>query len=341
MLVDDKQSEPRLEETKRIARVLRIVQMISAQPRVWTRRRLSQELEIGERMIDKDLELIRHGLCFDLRRVPDGYYFQQGPLLKPLELTASEALALALAAQQARDTGTVDAGVIGGVLAKIEAALPRAVVPYLRRAGDAPAAPFAPAKERAARLALLKRAMAEGRKVELVYATASRGGSLSRRVIAPYYLQPYERSWQVIAEDSRRGAVRMFKVDRIVSCELAGERYSVPDDFDPVLYLGSAWGVLRGESGPPEDVVLRFSAQAARWVRGELWHASQVTEELPGEELLMQFHCGVTHELVRWVLGYGAEVSVELPDQLRNTVVEEAKRVVDNSEPGGRHDEPA
>lgn len=56
-------NEPRLEETKRVARVLRIVQLISAQPRAWTRRRLGDEFELSARQIDYDLELIRHGFA--------------------------------------------------------------------------------------------------------------------------------------------------------------------------------------------------------------------------------------------------------------------------------------
>jgi HTH domain len=50
----------RLEETKRIGRVLRILRLIDAQPRQWTRARLADELEVSERAIDNDLQLIRH-----------------------------------------------------------------------------------------------------------------------------------------------------------------------------------------------------------------------------------------------------------------------------------------
>src|SRR5947209_6534886 len=140
-------TEDRLEETKRVARVLHIIQRVGAQPRAWTRKRLARDFELSERMIDKDLQLIRNGLCYDLRRGRDGYYFVGGPLLKPIELTVPEALALALAAQQARDTATVDGAVIGAALARLEAALPGGIVPYLRRAGEGAGLPFGPVRE--------------------------------------------------------------------------------------------------------------------------------------------------------------------------------------------------
>lgn len=199
--------EPRLEETKRVSRVLRIVQLVSAQPRVWTRGRLAGKFEVSERTIDKDLQLVRHGLRFDLRRSAGGYHFAGDPATKTVHLSLSEALALALAAQQARDTATVDSGTIAGALARIEDALPASVVPYLRRAdGGSSMSPFRPARGRDGVLSILEQSRVEGRKVSMEYASASHGGAVTERTVAPYYLLPYERSWMLFARDDLRDA---------------------------------------------------------------------------------------------------------------------------------------
>jgi predicted DNA-binding transcriptional regulator YafY len=42
----------------------------------------------------------------------------------------------------------------------------------------------------------------------------------------------------------------------------------------------------------------------------------------------VRFHCGITHELIRWVLSYGREVIVEQPEHLKQSVVEKARQVV-------------
>jgi predicted DNA-binding transcriptional regulator YafY len=322
-------AERRLEETKRIGRVLRILQAIGAQPRAWTRGRLAEQFEVSERMIDKDLELIRHALRYELRRGKDGYYFADGPPLRPVQLSVPELLALALAAQQARDTGTVDRGTLAGALGRLEEALPMEVVPYLRRAGlDGGRLPFGPSRDRSPVLATLEEALLTGRRLAMVYASASRGGVATERVIAPYYLLPYERSWLIVADDSLRGQVRIFKADRIQSCRLTDQRYEVPADFDLTAYFGETWGVLRGQGGPAQDVELRFSPLAAAWVRDDRYHPSQEMEELADGGLVMRFHCGVTHELVRWVLSFGSDVGVEQPGALRKEVVEAAAAVL-------------
>ena len=52
----------KLEETKRTSRILEIVQIIATAPRRYLRRHLAHRFEVSERMIQKDLDVIRHGL---------------------------------------------------------------------------------------------------------------------------------------------------------------------------------------------------------------------------------------------------------------------------------------
>ncbi len=63
----------RLEETRRIGRILGTVQLIAVHPRRWQRRDLARRYEVGERQIQKDLTVIRHGLGLPLMRDEAGY----------------------------------------------------------------------------------------------------------------------------------------------------------------------------------------------------------------------------------------------------------------------------
>ena len=94
-------SSGRPEDIKRVARILNIVQMIATAPRRYLRRDLSTHFEITERMIQKDLEVIRHGLLLPLEHAPEGYFFEKMPRLPTLQYTFAEALALLLAVQAA------------------------------------------------------------------------------------------------------------------------------------------------------------------------------------------------------------------------------------------------
>ena len=57
-----RQHDTQARPSQLIARVLRIIQLIGSYPRQWSRTRLAAEFEVSYRMIDNDLQLIRHAL---------------------------------------------------------------------------------------------------------------------------------------------------------------------------------------------------------------------------------------------------------------------------------------
>lgn len=154
-------------------------------------------------------------------------------------------------------------------------------------------------------------------------------GPARERVVDPYSLLPYLRSWYLVGHCHLRGEVRMYKVDRIESLARTGERFELPDGFDVATYLGDTWGLLRGEAGEPEEVVVEFAAEASRWVRDEEWHPSQRVEELGDGRVRLHFRAGITAELRRWVLGFGRQARVIRPASLAKWVVEEARAVAE------------
>lgn len=316
------------EEMKRTSRILEIVQLIAVAPRRYLRRDLAQRFEISERMIQKDLDVIRHGLKLRLMHSPDGYYFEEMPRLPALQYSFSEALALLLAVQAARQVSGIGSAELAAAIARLEALFPPEFTPLLRQITSQPMVTVQ-REHRQQMLMLLHRALLEGRKVRMVYETRSRGGEVSERVVRPYHIMPYVRSWQLIAYCERRDEVVMFKVDRIREATLLDERYHIPDDFDLDAYLGATWGIMRGEAGEPVDVVLRFEPEAGRWVAEEYWHESQQVEEQPDGSILFKLHIAITPEFVNWLLYYGSRVRVVKPEWLREQVVEEHKRAAE------------
>lgn len=315
----------KLEETRRTARVLDVIQQIAIAPHRWRRRRLAEKYEVSERQIQKDLEIIRHGLRLPLCRDGDGYYFEHMPRLPTVSYTFSEAMALLLAARAAQAAPGINSAELAAAIARLESLFPADFAPLLRQATDRlPKSASAP--HRQDMLALLHRALVERRQVRIVYATGSRGGEVNERVVEPYHIMPYVRSWQLVAFCHKRQAVIEFKLDRIRQADLLEESYTIPPDFDLEAYLGDGWGLLRGKAGPPEDVELLFEPEAGRWVAEEQWHRSQQVETLPDGRVRVKFHVGVTPEFMSWVMYYGSRVQVVRPEGLRAQVAEELRK---------------
>ncbi len=349
---------PNPEEYRRTRRIVDLLLRIANQPSRWTRRDLAACYEVSEQQMDKDLQLIRHGLVMPLRHCPQGYYFERLTSLPSLTLSLPEALSLLLAARLGQQMPGVSRADLAAAIARLEALLPPELLPLaggLAR-GNGEDGP------RDATLRELQLAIAEQARLRLTYRSASggragaedaassipspdvphpvgagvsagppvaRGSTMPRdRLVDPYTLLPYLKSWYLVGYCHLRREIRMFKADRIESLARTGEQFDLPESFDLAGYLGQTWGLLRGEAGEPEEVVLEFSPDAGRWVRDEEWHPSQRVEDLPDGRVRLHFYVGITPELRRWVLGFGRQARVIRPDSLAAWVREEARGMV-------------
>jgi predicted DNA-binding transcriptional regulator YafY len=93
--------------------------------------------------------------------------------------------------------------------------------------------------------------------------------------------------------------------------------------------LRGSFGVHSGEGR--FDVVLRFNARAADYVREKKWHESQRLRELRGGEVELSLKLSSLGEVERWVLSWGGEATVIRPLELVQAVESAAKRILGNS----------
>lgn len=314
-----------LEETKRIARILQIIQMIAAAPKRYLRKELAGRFEVSDSMIKLDLQVIRHGLKLQLEHTREGYYFATMPTLPALQYHFAEALALLTTVQVAQQVSGVGSADLAAAIARLEALFPPEFLPLLKQMTKPPLL-TAQREHRQQMLALLNQALLFHQKVRITYETRSRDGAISERIVHPYQIMPYVRSWQLIAYCEKRQEVIMFKIDRIHKATVLPETsYTVAADFDPEEYIGNRWGIMRVQ-GEPETVVLHFDAEVGRRVAEESWHKSQQTEILPDGSVIFRLHMIITPEFVSWLLYYGAGLEVIGPAWLREKVAEEHQK---------------
>jgi CRISPR-associated endonuclease/helicase Cas3 len=175
-------------------------------------------------------------------------------------------------------------------------------------------------------LETLTQAWSLGRKVRLKHQMPDK--QVFSYTFAPYFIEPYAvgRTTHVIGWRKPPEAVRTFKVERIKAVRILDEEYVIPDDFDPRERLADAWGIWYTESEPVE-VVLRFHPRVAHRVRETEWHASQEIEELPDGGLLWRARIAEPQEMLPWIRGWGADVEVAGPEELRNRMRAETRRL--------------
>lgn len=292
-----------------------------------TSRELAETLGVDDSTIRRDLMRLRAG-DLGLQRRGRRYRLDFHRAERPLRLKVDEVMALYLAcrllARQQGDRNTHAESAMRKLAEAVDDDAPRLARQFEDAALVALALPLREGFQRA--LEILTQAVSDGRVISLQY--RNQDGKVTQRRFRPYALEPFgeTHACYAIGFDESVEAIRTFRVDRIESIEVTGERFEPPADFDPSRLFAEAWGVV-WSGAEPTRVVLRFTGQSANVVRERIWHPSQRVERDAGDGWLMTFRVSAPRELKRWVLQWGADVEVIAPLDLREEVARESQRL--------------
>ncbi len=115
---------------------------------------------------------------------------------------------------------------------------------------------------------------------------------------------------------------RTFAADRIEHLTVREDTFRRSRELPENLFSQSM-GVFWGE---PERIELEFDAEVAPFVRGRVWHESQVVTELPDGRTHVTLDVSNDWALRSWILGFGANVKVLRPEGLSKSLRDEFKR---------------
>lgn len=148
----------------------------------------------------------------------------------------------------------------------------------------------------------------------------------TERIIHPLHLMHYMGSWHLIAWCGTRRDLRNFALSRIQKTSPATEYLTLPDNLpDLKEYTRQHFGIMQGDS--PTEVALRFAPKIASWVNQQIWHPKQRSSISSDGSLTLQFPVADFRELVKIILGYGADIEVLEPLELKMLVREEIDRM--------------
>jgi len=249
-------------------------------------------------------------------------------LLSALRLTLPEATALFMAARLLQRASDENNPYVTSALAKLAAVLPDAIGEQVR--ATLSALPSRPVNGSFVRVfETVTSAWAVGRKVRLWHQSAT-SRNVHEYLVSPYFIEPSAPGYAAYVighEELYFKAVRTFKLERVQRAELTDEEFSIPPDFDIGVFLTSAWGIMGGEE--EMDVCLRFAPEATRRVKESVWHPSQVIEDLADGGCTLRVRVSQPIEMVPWIRGWGPNVEVLSPPDLRARVAEEARRTAE------------
>jgi len=177
-------------------------------------------------------------------------------------------------------------------------------------------------------LTMLTEAWVSRHRVRIAYQSLPAEKAVER-IIEPYFIEPAAagHSSYVFAYCHRTKSLRTFKIERIKSIEVTSEPYTIPPDFDANAFLGSSWGIV--VEGEVKTIKLRFDPEIARIMEETVWHPSQALEKQRDGSIIMTLKVTDTVELYSWILGWGEKVKVLEPAELRQSIVDVAKAMLE------------
>lgn len=320
-----------------LERMLRIHQAIQS-GRHPNASQLAADLEVSTKSIHRDIEFMRDRLELPIEYEPArfGYrYTGEVRSFPTLQITEGELFALVVAEKALQQyRGTSFEKPLLSAIRKMEESLPETI--SLNLADVDQSISFRTRVEPILDLGIfdaLAKATAGRQQVEITYRKPGRAEA-EQRLIDPYHLANINGEWYLFAHDHARKDIRTFVPARVLSVKQTGRSFPRPGRFSLDQRLRGSFGVHSGHG--EYDVILRFNARAADYVREKRWHESQRLRELKdgGVELRMTLSSLV--EVQRWVLSWGGDARVIKPAELADSVREAAARILQPVTPAPR-----
>ena len=151
-------------------------------------------------------------------------------------------------------------------------------------------------------------------------------GKETERTIMPLHLIQYMGNWHVIAFCFLRNGMRDFALSRIRSINRTDDAVHLPVDLPPIKeYTRKHFGIIQG--GKTRTVRLHFSTSVADWIEEQIWHPEQKSERKKDGSLILSFPAADSKELIKRILGHGADVKVLSPNSLQQKIRVEIGRM--------------
>ena len=260
---------------------------------------IAERLEVSPRTVRRYITGLQDmGIPVEADRGPaGGYRLRRGFKLPPLMLTNDEALVTVIGLLAAQRLGlAASSPAIQGALAKLHRLLPDQQREQIQAMTDFVSLGLASvSRDNADAETILAMTSAARDRTSIHLRYRSAAGAETDRVVDPYGVGFQGGHWYVACWDHFRGAIRTFRLDRILAAEVTSETFQRPEHFDVIgqiqrairelvygircevlldLTLADAQARVSPTDGTVEEVdgktLLKFGADDVEWASSYL-----------------------------------------------------------------------
>ena len=151
-----------------------------------------------------------------------------------------------------------------------------------------------------------------------------------KRKVDPYQLLNFQGEWYILGYCHLRQKILTFAVSRIKKASIGKRAFKVPDDFNFETST-SRFGIF--SSDQRYKVKILFAKEQVPYVLEREWHPSQQLSHNKDGSLVLELTTNHLFEIKQWVLSWGHAAKVLAPEQLRNEVIKELTKTLNQYDP--------
>lgn len=163
-------------------------------------------------------------------------------------------------------------------------------------------------------------------KISFTYAGFNRARPEKDIVFSPCFVKLYKQRWYMVGIREKSGDIRTYALDRIKELTRLKQNFEMPADLTPDTYFANTLGITMSRA-KPRIVKLRTNTTQAKYLRALPLHSTQ-QEELHDDFSIFTYRLKINYELVHEILGYGNNVEVLAPAELRLMVLNELRETL-------------
>ena len=290
--------------------------------------KLANHFEISTRTARRCIDFMRDRLCAPIEYNPSakGYYYRDDAFELPhFQVSQEELLSILLARSLLSKT-------VGGQISRSIGKFSKKLFAEIKRMGFSEAkierhfSAIYPGHSPTHPATFTKTVKAMLNSTLLSFTYESPGSNqITQRIAEPHHLQYYMASWVLTARCRLRGQWRKFFLARMANVKITNETFTLRPESEWQNLVDKTFGIFQGEI--VRWVVLHFSPFRSRWIKNEIWHSKQQIEVLKDGSLKMRLPVTDFREIKMKILQYGADVSVIAPDELKEEIAQEIKKM--------------
>lgn len=171
---------------------------------------------------------------------------------------------------------------------------------------------------------IISEALASKRKIKISYMSSK--NRVSEHILHPYKIYMYNLAWFVLAFNETIHDVGYFKLNRIEKIELLNDKYTISKTFNESNYLDQ-YGMKN--NGEYISVSIKLKAPYAALVKERIYGKNQQIISVDDNTTILKCDMQNLASIVSFVLGFGSKAEVLEPLELKESLRNELKRMVE------------